>query len=583
MQTLRNLVLACLWLWLVACSPESPVSTQAGTEVSETVQTPFDPAVIDAAQSIQAQQIEQDIRILSADDFQGRGPGTEGDTKTQQYLIQRLQAAGVQPGAADGWLQSFSLVGLTTQQPPGWSFTNAQGATREFRQAQEFIVGSGVQQDTAEIKDAQLVFVGYGIQAPEYAWDDYKGVDVRGKVLVMLNNDPHQSAELFQGETRLYYGRWTYKYEIAAKLGAAGVIIIHTDYSAGYPWQVVQTSWSGAQFELPNDGEPTIAVKAWMTEIASANLLAFAGFDLAHLTEQAQSRDFTPVDLGLTTSLSLSVSQQTTQSANVLGLIPGRDPVLREQAIVYTAHHDHLGVNLHAAEHEDAIYNNASGVASVLAIGQAFQALAEGPRRSILLAFVGAEEQGLLGSKYYARQPTFAHGNIAANINMDGGQVAGRSNSVSYIGYGRSSIDQVADTVAQFQGRYVVGDENPSAGYFYRSDHFSLAAVGVPSLNFRGGTDLLEGGSERGREISRTYIAATYHQPSDEVTPLWQFAGLTEDAQYGFYAGYLLANQDDRPSWRAGDEFEAARLQALAALEQAPEESSEQLSEPTSE
>ncbi|MEM9621924.1 MAG: M28 family peptidase [Pseudomonadota bacterium] len=541
----------------------------------------FPQAVQHAGQVISESTIRADIAELSSDAYEGRAPGTRGDAKTQTYLINRLRNLGLTPGAADGgWRQRFDLVALHAQQPSRWTFVctdatpgcqqTGSGQPQTFVQGTDFIVGSGVQAPLAEVRDAEVVFVGYGIQAPEYGWDDYKGVDVRGKILLMLNNDPHEANDLFKGETRLYYGRWTYKYEIAAALGAAGAIIVHTNYSAGYPWQVVKTSWTGPQYELPSDAPTTLQLEAWMTQAASARLVAMADKDLEVLTQAAQSRDFQTVTLGVRTNLSMVVDQQTSTSANILGLVPGSDPQLAQEVVVYTAHHDHLGMLPPDSGEDDLIYNgamdNAAGVASTLSIAEAFAELQPAPRRSVLFVFTGAEEQGLLGSEFYARQPTFAPGNIAANINLDGGQVAGRSRNIAFIGYGRSTLDAVAEQAAAHQQRYVVGDLNPSAGLYYRSDHFSLARIGVPGLYFRGGTDLLDGGRERGDLLSRQYVIEHYHQTSDELSPAWQFDGLREDAQFGFYAGYLLAQQRAKPSWYAGDEFAAARAAALEAL-----------------
>ena len=563
---MKRFVYLSLSVWLAGCTPVENEPASADSRFSESEMT--------AAGTIRAGEIEDTVRELSSDDYEGRGPGTRADDKTQRFLVQKLEHLGFLPGAADGtWRQPFELVKVTAAQPDRWRFhysSDTSEGDRELRQGTEFIVASGVQAGQAGVSEAELVFVGYGIRAPEYDWDDYKNADLTGKVLVVMNNDPDWSADLFAGDTRLYYGRWTYKYEMGAALGAAGVLIIHTDASAGYPWQVVQTSWSGPQFELPNEGEPTVQLKAWLTEKAAFELLSMTPFDLDELRSEARKRDFRPVPLGITTSLDLTVDITTSGSANILGLLPGSDPELADEVVIYTAHHDHLGIAETEDGADDLIYNgamdNATGVASVLSIGKAFATLGKAPRRSVLLAFVGGEEQGLLGSNYYARHPTFAPGRIAANINMDGGQIAGRSHDVSYIGFGRSDIDQVALMVAEFQGRTITGDQDPSAGYFYRSDHFSLARIGVPSLNFRGGSDLLNGGKTVGEERRKTYIAQHYHQPSDEVGDDWDFAGVREDAQFGFYAGLLMANAHQMPKWVQGDEFEAARIAALSAV-----------------
>ena len=526
--------------------------------------TNFPGSLVQAANNIEEDYIEKVIKEISSDDYEGRGPGTVGDKKTQSYLVKQLESMDYTGGAKDGsWTQPFTLIGLNTEQPKSWSFHTSKGNTT-FEQSSDFILASGQQATQSELTKAELVFVGYGIQAPEYGWDDYKGQNMTGKVLVMMNNDPEWDPELFEGEMRLFYGRWVYKYEIAARLGAAGVIIIHTDYSAGYPWQVVQTSWTGTQFELPNEGEPTLAIKAWMTEDASKRLLDQSGFDLASLVEQARDKNFRPVNLGSTTSLTVRVDKSAQTTANILGLLPGTE--LPDEVVVYTAHHDHLGLDA-TLKDSDQIYNgakdNASGVASVLAIAKAFKAAKSAPKRSVLFAFVGAEEQGLLGSAYYARYPTFSAGKIAANINIDSAQVYGRTTDISFIGYGRSSIDQTAETVAEYQGRTITGDQNPSAGYFYRSDHFSLAKIGVPSLNYKGGSQFQAASNTSGGELQARYVAEHYHQPSDEIDASWRFDGLVEDAQFGFYAGWVIANQEQLPSWKPGDEFEAPRKKAI--------------------
>jgi len=544
------------WCLILLFGCDSPSATENLTNLPA--------SILKAGDSIKENYIEQVAKEISSDEFEGRGPGTRGDEKTQDYLIEQLEKMGYTGGAKDGgWKQPFKLIGLNTEQPKTWSFNTPKGKTT-FEQSSDFILASGQQSSQAELTNAELVFVGYGIQAPEYEWDDYKGQNMAGKILVMMNNDPEWDPGLFEGEMRLFYGRWVYKYEIAARLGAAGVIIIHTDYSAGYPWQVVQTSWTGTQFELPNEGEPTLAIKAWMTEDASKRLLNRSGFDLDTLVKQARDQNFSPVNLGSTTSLTVEVDKSTQTSANILGLLPGSE--LSDEVVIYTAHHDHLGLD-DSLEGEDKIYNgakdNASGVASVLSIAKAFKIAQSTPKRSVLFAFVGAEEQGLLGSAYYARYPTFKPGKIAANINIDSAQVYGRTAEISFIGYGRSSIDKTAETVAKYQDRTITGDQNPSAGYFYRSDHFSLAKIGVPSLNYKGGSQFKGTKITSFDVLQARYVAELYHQPSDEIEANWRFDGLVEDAQFGFYAGWLIANQRGLPAWNPGDEFEAPRKKAL--------------------
>jgi predicted small lipoprotein YifL len=524
-----------------------------------------------ASEQITADYMREVIIEISDDKYAGRGPGSEGDAAARQYLAREMASMGILPGAADGsWEQPFDLVGIDAAQPDEWKFKHADG-TLTLKQSQEFIIGSGVQADKAAVHDAEIVFVGYGIQAPEYDWDDFKGQDLRGKVLLMLNNDPDWDPELFEGETRLWYGRWDYKYLSAARQGAVGAIIIHTTPSAGYVFQVVRTSWTGPQFELPAGDEPRSQVKAWLTEDAARELVALGGLDLDTLREAADNRDFAPVALGLATSVEMDVSISRVQSANVLGLIPGSDPVLKDEVVIYTAHHDHLGVGA-PNDAGDTIYNgardNGSGVAMVMAIAKAIKALPQAPRRSVLIALVAAEEQGLLGSEYYAAHPTFRAGKIAANLNYDSANIWGLTHDVDYVGLGKSSIDSIAIRFASAQGRVVKPDAFSDRGYFYRSDQFNFAKIGVPAMYLHTGTDFVDRPEGWGKEQIGRYYDMNYHQPSDEYDDSWNFDGIIADTLLGFWTGLAIANADDMPTWNEGDEFEAVRLKALAAEKQ---------------
>ena len=553
--TISNLLFACS---KQEANPEplaDPAEAMAGNIAAE-----------QAVLEIEDQYMREIIKEISLDSYEGRGPGSRGDEKARIYLAERMAELGLEPGGEDGsWEQPFDLVGVNATQPDEWVF-EGQGKSMTLKQWDQFIVGSGVQNERSEFEDAELVFVGYGIQAPEYDWDDYKGVDLNGKILVMMNNDPDWDPELFAGETRLWYGRWDYKYMSAARQGAVGAIIIHTAPSAGYPFQVVQTSWTGVQFELPAGDEPRSQISAWVTEETAYDLIAMAGFDLDALREQAYNRDFQPVPLGITTSMSMDVEIGRVQSANILGLIPGSDPKLKEEVVIYTAHHDHLGIGT-PNEEGDAIYNgafdNATGVAQAMVIAKAIKALPEAPRRSVLIALVGAEEQGLLGSEYYAANPTFAPGKIAANLNYDGGNVWGHTHDVTYIGLGKSSIDQIVAMIADEQGRVVKPDQFSDKGYFYRSDQFSFAKIGVPAMYLDTGTDFIDRPPEWGRQQQNHYTEINYHQPSDEYDPSWNLDGMIQDAQLGYWTGLAIANADEMPVWNEGDEFEAARLEAL--------------------
>ncbi len=519
-----------------------------------------------AEAAINADSMLADVAALADDAMRGRAPGTPGDQMARAYLARRLGEMGIEPAGDDGgWEQSFDIVAVTAAPPPEWTFE--AGAKRlALADHADFIASSGVQSEAAEIAGAEPVFVGYGIAAPEYQWDDWKGTDVTGKVLVMLNNDPDWNDALFAGNRRLYYGRWTYKYEVAAQRGAVAAIIIHTTPSAGYGWNVVQTSWSGEQVELPAEGEPRTQVKGWVTEDAARRLFELGGHDLAKLVESARSRDFRPVALGITTSLRLANTVSRNTSANVLGRIPGSDLAASAEHVVYSAHFDHLGDG--GEDPADPIYNgaldNASGVGQVLAIAGA---LAKSPtRRSILFAFVTAEESGLLGSAYYARHPTIPPGRMVANINLDGGNIWGRTRDVSSIGLGSSSLDSVVEAGAARQGRRVEPDAFPDRGFFYRSDQFNFAKIGVPAIYLDTGTGFVDRPEGWGREQIEAWEATHYHQVSDEVTDEWNWDGMVDDARLALYCGVIVGNAPTIPTWNPGNEFEATRQRALAEL-----------------
>lgn len=551
---------------MTACG--EPQSAAVGHEAETAAESapPFTDEAEAAAATITGEDLRASVAVISGDEFEGRGPATPGDRAAREHLIGELQTLGYAPGGGDGeWEQAFDIVGITASMPEQWVFESS-GKTLALKWWDQYIAGSGVQAERAAIENAEVVFVGYGIQAPEYGWDDFKGQDLKGKVLLMLNNDPEWDPALFEGQTRLYYGRWDYKYQSAARQGAAGAIIIHTQPSAGYPFQVVQTSWSGEQFQLPAGDEPRIQVQGWVTEAAATELAALGGRDLGALVEAARRSDFMPVPLGLTTSLAFSNRVNRVQTANVYGLLEGSDPQLRDEVVIYTAHHDHLGIGT-PDDSGDTIYNgaldNGAGLAQVLAIAKAYRALPTPPRRSILMLFVAAEEQGLLGSQYYAAHPTFPAGSIAANINYDGGDIWGRTRDVTFIGMGKSTLDAVVERVAARQDRIVKPDQFPDRGYFYRSDQFNFAKIGVPALFLDTGTDFVGRPAEWGREQVERFEEYNYHQPSDELQPDWNFDGMVDDARLGFWTGLIVANADRMPSWNPGDEFEAARQAAL--------------------
>jgi hypothetical protein len=515
---------------------------------------------------ITAAGILADTKALSDDAMGGRGPGSPGDRKARAYLAKRLKAIGFEPGGPGGsWEQPFPIVGVTMEHPPLWKFSTASGESASFRWWDEFIGNSGVQAPKVSITNAEVVFVGYAIEAPEFKWDDFKGVDVAGKILLILNNDPDWDESLFAGKKRLYYGRWDYKYESAARHGAAGAIIVHTEPSAGYGWNVVQTSWSGTSFELPSRDERRVRLRSWMTEDAARRLVKTAGKSLDELVAAAKKREFKPVPLGITTSLAFNVKLENTETANVIGILRGADPVLRDEAMIYTAHHDHLGIGAPDAK-GDKIYNgaldNASGCAQVLAIAEAFAATAPRGKRSIVALFVGGEEQGLLGSEYYAAHPTFPVDKIAANLNIDGGNIFGRTSDVAIIGKGKSDLELRLVAAAQSQRRTVVDEPEPDKGYYYRSDQLNFARAGVPALYFKSGQAYIGRPDGWGRDKEAEYRKTRYHQPSDVVTPEWDVSGMVEDDVLAYRVGWDVSHGGPLPAWFPGDEFEAKRKAA---------------------
>jgi Zn-dependent M28 family amino/carboxypeptidase len=531
-----------------------------------------DPGAPDSAvarQSITPAVLAAPMRFLASDLLEGRGPGTRGDALARAYIASEMEEIGLQPGAPDGgWEQPVELIGLRTDLPSHWDFTSDRRRLRLERA--DFVATSAVVGEHAAIDDAEVVFVGYGIQAPEYEWDDFKGTDLRGKVLLMLNDDPDWDPSLFAGKRRLYYGRWTYKYESAARQGAAGAIILHTPKSAAYPWQTVQTSWGGENSRLPDDPRPVLQVQGWVTEEAGERIATLAGQSLASLVAEARERGFVPIPLGVTTSLTVSNRVRRYQTANVIGVLPGTDPALRQQAVIYTAHHDHLGSETDPSGRA-VIYNgaldNAAGVAQMLAIARAFAAAP--PRRSVVFIALAAEEQGLLGSEYYVAHPTVPPAQIVAAINFDGGNVWGRTRDVSVVGYGKSTVDDWAADAAGAQDRVLVEERFPERGMFYRSDQFNFARSGVPVLYARGGIDFIDRPPGWGLAQVDAWIASQYHQPSDDFDPTWNLDGMVEDARFSFAVGYALAQSAEMPTWTPGDEFESVRVRALAGSRQA--------------
>ena len=534
------------------------------------------PAEQAAAARVSADEISGHLRFLSDDLLEGRAPGERGDELAVKYLAAQLEAAGLQPGLPGeggkpaSWFQQAPLVKLTATVPPTVEVRGPKGvlqlSTRGGKEM-ELIVAPGAEVDRVKLDQAELVFVGYGISAPEFGWDDYRGADVRGKVVVILNFNPP-----FAGEgVRLWYGRWDYKYENAARHGAAAAIIVHTTPSASYPWQVLTASADGTEMALPQEaGEARVQSKMWVSEPAARRLFALAGQELDERTRaagDAQRRGLGAAPLGLRLSLDMAVTRALTPSANVVGVLPGSDPQLAKEYVVYSAHHDHLGV-APVGPGKDGIYNgaldNASGCATVLAIARA--AAAAPPRRSLMFVFFTAEEKGLLGARWFAQHPPAPAGRLVTIINLDAVNILGRTSDLGVLGLGKSSVDGVIRDVAAAQGRVVHGDAFPDRGSFYRSDHFELAKVGVPTVAVKGGPHYVGRPEDWGREQQKAYEQRHYHQPSDEYPAApgrWDLSGTVQDAQLQLLVGLRLADAKELPRWAPGDEFERARLQAV--------------------
>jgi Zn-dependent M28 family amino/carboxypeptidase len=557
-QTLSGLALFLL------CLPTGAAA--AGPEAS----SPAWPAIDGAA-------VLEHVKVLSSDAFEGRAPGSHGEELTVGYLTEQLQKMGIQPGNPDGtYIQEVPLVGTKVKGQPTLTFQKGD-ARQELVWRDDFVAWTKRVVDQVRLDDSELVFAGYGVQAPEFSWDDFKGLDVKGKTIVVLVGDPpvpdpdhpaELDPETFGGKAMTYYGRWSYKYELGAKLGAAGVLIVHETEPAGYPFVVVQGR-TAEQFELvtPDQGKSRLAVEGWITLDRAKELFAMAGQDFEALKRQAVSRDFRPVDLGVTAALTLDNQIRTLESRNVVGKLEGSDPRLKDEYVIYTAHWDHFGIGVPV--NGDPIYHgaidNASGVAGVMELARAFTQVEPPARRSILFLFVTAEEQGLLGSAYYADHPLYPEAKTLADINIDGLNVHGRTRDLVIIGLGLSDLDDIAEQAASAQKRKIGPDPMPEKGSYYRSDHFPFARKGVPAINAGGGVDFVGRPADYGKKIRDDYIAHDYHKPSDQVRPDWDMSGAVEDLELFFRVGYEVAQGETFPAWKPGAEFEAQRLQMLSA------------------
>lgn len=506
---------------------------------------------------------------LSSDEFEGRGPGTAGGMRAAQYIADEMKAAGVKPGNKKGYFkksyfQNVKLVGVKAD--PN---TTLQIGDQAYKFADEFVATTSAQKADVSV-DAELVFVGYGVDAPNFNWNDYSGdpADYRGKVLMIMVNDPPATSEephLFGDRALTYYGRWTYKFEEAARRGAAGVILIHTTESAGYGWNVVRTSNGNWRYEIARteaDKTPYLDLKSWVTDDAAKKIMQSAKLDLDELRERAKRRGFKPVNTGLRVKLNLKSEMKTFDSPNVVGIVEGSDSKLKKEYVVYTAHWDHLGIG--EGDASDKIYNgaydNASGVATVIGIAEALAKMPkkERPKRSFLFLFPTAEEQGLLGAEYYSLNPLVPLSRTAANVNIDGVNFFGKTTDFSALGAERSSIEAVVNEAAQERRLTVEGDMRPEQGFFFRSDHFPFAKVGVPAISLRHGDDFVTPLQGEAEAFFKDYTAKYYHQASDEFKPWWDMSAMIQEAELGLAIGIKLANLATIPRYKDSDEFAAA-------------------------
>jgi len=531
------------------------ISTLAGTSGAQTEGAPA---------RITPEEIDAHLRFLSSDLLEGRAPATRGGRIAEEYIAAQLRTFGVKPGVGDTSYFQRVPIDVVKADPKTVKVTASGKASANLRFPEDVVVWAGSATDASNAK-GELVFVGYGATAPEYKWDDFKGTDVRGKILLVLVNDPPASASepnLFGGKAMTYYGRWTYKYEEAERRGAAGMLIVHTTEAASYPWQVVVGSNSVEHRLLPRaaSSPAPIGVRGWITDSAATALLSQAGLSMATLRKQAESRSFRPVSTGIVIDMSMQNTMQHMAANNVVGVVRGIDPKVRDEYVAYSAHWDHLGIG--PVVNGDSIYNgavdNASGVATVLAIAHA---AAEGvkPRRSQLFVFVTAEESGLLGSAYFGEHPTVPAAKIVAALNMDVVSLGGKVRDLNVLGDNKSSLGPTLASMLKSQGITISPDAHPEAGHFYRSDHFSFAKAGIPAVSIGGGVNYVGRPAGWGKQQEEDYTAHRYHQPSDEYRSDFDLSGAAQLGEIVYRLGTVLGNADTVPTWNADAEFKAMR------------------------
>jgi Zn-dependent M28 family amino/carboxypeptidase len=544
---MRQLACAALVVLAIGCSQPPP---------------PPPPPPVPAEDQITAASFVEHVKVLASDEFEGRAPATPGGQKTVDYLAKQLSALGVEPGAPDGtYFQQVPIVESVVER----NFVlSVPGNT--YRYMTDIVAFSGVERARVQVQ-GDVVFVGYGINAPELKWNDYEGANVRGKWVMIMVNDPPAPADepaLFGGNALTYYGRWTYKFEEAARQGAAGALLIHTDESATYPWQVVQTSWTGTQYSLPpQPGEPALGIKAWITNAAATDLARRGGRNLDTMRAAASKRGFKAVPLNTRAAAALLQRSSRKTAANVIGVVKGTNPA---EGVIYSAHWDHFGIrDLQPGEAKDVdrifngAYDNASGCAGVLEIAKAFAKSPQKPARSVYFAFVTAEESGLLGSAFLAANPPLPMDKVAANINVDGVNYLGATTDMVQLGAERSSVGPMVEAILKERKRTLTGDTHPERGYFFRSDHFSFAKLGVPAISLSEPKQFSGPNAADLLKKQEAYNGKDYHQPSDQYDPSWDFSGGIADMQVLAQLGWRIANQAEMPKYNAGDQFGEVR------------------------
>ncbi len=564
MQTSKKPLFSCLSLLAFAACANAPLG-KPGTALRPPTDTPE----AEGSSPISLDVLKTVTKRLSQDDFEGRAPSAATEPKVLDYIVSQFKAAGLQPGNKGQWLQPVPTVEITGANHSALTVTGGK-APLSFNFGDQWVGASYRVTPKTALKDSPLVFVGHGIVAPELGWNDYAGVDMKGKTAVILINDPDYAMEgeagLFKGRRMTYYGRWTYKFEEAARQGAAGAIIVHDTFPAAYGWNVVNSSWTGAQYyvQTPNDAMDQTQVNAWMQKDVAQKILAASGQDLAALTKAAQVKGFKPVALNVRASVSFDNQIRKSTSNNVVGILPGK--TRPDEYVLYSGHWDHLGRCTADATGDDicnGAVDNATGIAALAAIAKANAAAGPTARSQVFLA-VTLEESGLLGSEYYAQNPVFPLNRTVGGVNMDALAPGGRTRDYAMVGGDKSELNDLFRTAITARGLVESAEETPEKGHYYRSDHFSLAKRGVPMFNFGRGVDWVQGGTAAGKAAEEDYTTNRYHQPSDEYSESWDWSGILQDVDLFYALGRDLANGTTWPNWRKGDEFRAIRDKSCA-------------------